>query len=524
MKKQYFYFLPTLLLIIFNINVFNAQNAPPVFTSTTPVTSLNEDQVYNYIIRTSDADGDAVTVTDNTLPSWLSLNGQPTGTVTTFSGSGNYGYLDGTATEAKFKSIDDIAIGRDGIIYVIDKDNYRIRKITPAGVVSTLAGSSYGYADGTGASAQFKGPGGIAVDGNGNVFVADTDNNRIRKITPAGVVTTFAGSGNVGHADGTGTQATFTLPEGVTVDSDGNVYVADTYNNSIRKITPSGVVTTLAGGVYGYLDGTGTAARFKYIQAIAVDNTGNVYVSSGYKIRKITPSGVVTTLAGSLTESIVAGHNDGTGAAATFDDVRGLTVDVLGNVYAADRKNHCVRKITPAGAVTTLAGSGVGGYANGFGTSAKFLYPYGVAADDNDNVYVADMENLYVRKIAGAYTLTGNGSGNVGVYNIALNANDGNGGTALQNFTLTVNAILGLEDVILKGFAMYPNPVNDVLNISAKEDIKEIQIFSLLGQLVMQKVNNSNEVHLNLNKLSQGAYFVKIYTKDKAKVVKLIKQ
>jgi sugar lactone lactonase YvrE len=182
------------------------------------------------------------------------------------------------------------------------------------------------------------------VDGSGNVYVADTENNRIRKITASGVVTTLAGSGNYTFADGNGTAASFRFPQGVAVDGSGNVYVADTENRRIRKITPSGSVTTLAGsGDSRDVDGEGTAASFWGPQGVAVDGSGNVFVSVPINVRKITPSGKVTTLAGSFDDS---GFKDGPGTTALFNEPMGLAVDGSGNVYVADTYNHRIRKIT----------------------------------------------------------------------------------------------------------------------------------------------------------------------------------
>ena len=212
-----------------------------------------------------------------------------------------------------------------------------------AWMVTTLAGSgTAGSADGTGTAAQFSGPRGVAVDSSGNVYVADTLNNRIRKITPEGVVSTLAGTATPGHVDTRGTEAKFNFPERVAVDSSGNVYVADTNNHRIRKITPEGEVTTLAGSTRGFADGAGTKAWFDEPIGVAVDSSGNVYVADSYnhRIRKITPAGVATTLAGSTADSA-----DGTGTAAKFHSPIGVAVDSSGNVHVADSNNHRIRKI-----------------------------------------------------------------------------------------------------------------------------------------------------------------------------------
>ena len=208
----------------------------------------------------------------------------------------------------------------------------------------------------------------------GNVYVADSGGNRILEINSSGDVSLLAGLGSPGSDDGTGSAARFNFPEGVAVDSAGNVYVADTINSTIRYITPSGVVTTLAGLATGFgsADGTGSAARFHFPESVAMDSTRNAYVadSSNYTIRKITPSGVVSTLAG-LAGS--PGSADGTGSAARFFYPGGVAVDSAGNVYVADTENDTIRKITPSGVVSTLAGlAGSPGSADGTGSAARF--------------------------------------------------------------------------------------------------------------------------------------------------------
>ena len=274
--------------------------------------------------------------------------------------------------------------------------------MTSTGVVTTLAGTVgvVGSADGTGSAARFNYPYGVATDKTGNVYVADTYNSTIRKITSAGVVTTLAGTaGAFGSADGTGSGARFNYPWAVTVDGAGNVYVADSYNYTVRKITPAGAVTTLAGlaGNPGVIDGTGSGARFGYLYGIAVDNAGNVYVAdySSSTIRKITPAGVVTTLAG---VPGVAGSADGTGSAARFNAPFGIAVDSVNNVYVGDYNNHIIRRITPAGVVTTLAGvPGSYGIADGMGSAARFRYPAGIAIASSGTLYVADSFNDEIR-------------------------------------------------------------------------------------------------------------------------------
>ncbi len=289
----------------------------------------------------------------------------------------------------------DIAVDASGTLYVTDTYSYLL-KITPAGVVTNLLGLS-----------PRPNIGGIAADKSGNVYVTDETANVIWKISPEGVWSIFAGSSGVaGSANGTGTAATFREPKGIAIDGSGNFYVADMGNALIRKISPKGVVTTLAGGGKGTAaNGKGAAASFNTLTGIGVDKTGNVYVADygSNMIRKITPGGVVTTLAG--TEG-VNGAANGTGKTASFSSINGIAVDPSGNVYVADKGNALVRKITSRGLVTTLAGAlgtvkgqNLGGFADGTGTSALFHTPYGVAVDPSGSVYVADFWNNSIRKI-----------------------------------------------------------------------------------------------------------------------------
>ena len=315
--------------------------------------------------------------------------------VFTLAGSGVSGSADGPGATAQFYSPTGVAVDGSGNVYVADYNNNRIRKVTAAGVVTTLAGSSSGYLDATGTSAEFRYPSSVAVDGSGNVYVSDCGSHSIRKVTAAGEVTTLAGS--YGYADGPGASAQFKYPFGVAVDALGNVYVADWGNYRIRKVTAAGDVTTLAGGgVASGMDGPGASALFGTITGVALDVSGNVYVADVglNRIRKVTAAGDVTTLAGSS-----QGYADGPGASAQFNQPSGVALDAVGNVYVADRYNNRIRKVTAAGEVTTLAGSGVAGYADDTGASAQFASPRGVAVDASGNVYVADYDNHAIRYI-----------------------------------------------------------------------------------------------------------------------------
>jgi sugar lactone lactonase YvrE len=333
----------------------------------------------------------------------------PSGSVTNFAGtSGNFGSADGT-TPARFWLPQSVAADTAGNVYVADSANGTIRRITSAGVVSTLAGSaSAGSADGPGSGARFSGPAGAAIDSSGNVYVADTGNGTIRVVTSGGGVSTLAGfPGSFGATDGTNAGAQFYGPQATALDSSGNLYVADTANHTIRKVTSSGVVTTLAGsaGTNGMADGTGSNARFNFPQGLAVDTLGNLYVADtwNHAIRKVTPAGVVTTLAGvpGLYGNI-DGTSLGTGTnAARFYCPSGLTVDTAGNVYVADTRNHTVRKVTSSGAVSTLAGMpGVWGSADGTNSGSRFNQPQDIAVDFNGNLYVLDSGNHTVRMVA----------------------------------------------------------------------------------------------------------------------------
>ena len=316
-------------------------------------------------------------------------------------GNDTAGSVDGIGAAARFDSPEGIAVDLNGNVFVADPATYTIRKISPDGVVTTLAGAAgqKGSQDGPAASARFAFPSCVVVDRAGNLYVGDEDNDTIRKITPDGVVSTFAGqTGTPGWNDGRGTAAQFVAPTALAIDSAGNLYVADRLAQTVRKITPDGLVTTLAGqpGMPGANDGNVSVARLEWPTGIAVDQDGDVYVSdSSATIRKITPDGTVSTLAG---KAGAHGTTDGTGANARFAEMFGIAVDRAGTIYAVDL-NDTIRKITRDGVVTTLAGRpGIAGAIDGDSSVARFNEPFCVAVDRAGDLYITDSGNHTIRK------------------------------------------------------------------------------------------------------------------------------
>jgi sugar lactone lactonase YvrE len=391
------------------------------------------------------------------------------GTVTTLAGSPAAGFADGSGTSARFDGPRQIAVDDSGVVFVADCNNHRIRKVQPNGDVSTLAGSSAGFADGTAPEARFNCPSGVALDGQGNLLVADRINYRIRKIVlSSSAVSTLAGglSGRSGFADGqgpsaqfdepsaltvgggyvfvseqagkrvrkidasgnvtsvagspvrdgTGSGAHFLLPIGIAVDPrSGSLLVADHYGHSIRKMAPDGQVITLAGtAAGGFADGKGNQARFFKPFSLAFARNGDAYLTEASDgiVRKLSPDGTVTRIAGS-TGNI--GYVDGTGETAQFRYPRGIAVDAADNLYVADYGNHVIRKIDSNRVVSTLAGDGMAGNTDGTGAAARFNYPEGLALDDSGNLFVADRLNHLIRKVELATrkvtTLAGGASG-----------------------------------------------------------------------------------------------------------------
>ena len=330
------------------------------------------------------------------------------GQVTTFAGSttSDTGYMDGTGTAARFNSVQQMALDASGNLYATDTYNSVIRKITPSGVVTTFAGTAgvTGYADGQGTLATFYYPDGIAIDASGNILIGDWINNAIRKITPGGAVTTVYHSI---YPFG---------PNGMFLESSGSLLVSALNGNQIVEISPAYAATIIAGSTQwetGFVDATGTAAEFNYPSDVTMDATGNIYVADSFNnaIRKITPAGVVSTFAGSNVNNNPGGFADGVGTAALFNNPTGFAMATAGVLYVADRFNNDIRRIMPDGTVNRVAGSATQsvGNADGVATAAGFNWPDYITIDNNAGIaYISEWSGNRIRKmLLTGYSLSG---------------------------------------------------------------------------------------------------------------------
>jgi hypothetical protein len=407
----------------------NGQSTADVNTASTAVTDWVLDEIRNERADLTDvslagyaADRAFITSTiSQAQAQWICSNDVPTvaafvrgafagagytpktllyGMASTYAGSGAYTSTNGPAPGAGFRYPYGVAFDATGNLVTMEVQGYKVRAIAPGGgAVSTIAGTgARGATNGPGASAQFWNAYNVAIDAAGNKFVTDRSNNQIRKITPGGVVSTFAGSTAAGLVDATGTAARFNRPIGLAIDPAGNLYVGDTGNGAIRKITPAGVVTTYAGdgsGSTGYVDGPANTARFYNSTGLTVDSVGNVLVADqfNYRVRAITPGGQVLTVAGS------GGRNDKDGpvAQAEFNRPSCVVSDDRNYIYVADFSAGTIRRIGPTGTVRTLCGGP--GFADGPGRTARFANTGGITRAADGTLYVGDALNYRVRKV-----------------------------------------------------------------------------------------------------------------------------
>jgi sugar lactone lactonase YvrE len=365
-------------------------------------------------IRDSDVDANHFLTTSNSTvlaatTTNVALGNLTTGMVRTFAGSGVPGNAEGTGTAATFNSPEGVFVDSAFAVFVADSGNHRIRKITPAGVTSLIAGSTAGFSNANGALAQFNEPRGVVVSSTGNVIVADALNHCIRKIDTSNNVTTLAGTClSAGNLAGQDVSARFNTPSALAIDTAGNIYVADTGNHNIKKIDTTNMVTIVAGStapvpLSGYvedIDGVGNDARFLSPRGIAVKSDGSeIYVadSGNHCIRKIvTATSITSLLAG--TPGVPGSGDNPTGSLATFNQPRGLAVDSSGNIYIAATTNNKVRMVKPSTAVVTLAGSGAPGSVDDNALAAQFNLPTGISRDSKGRLFIADRNSHKIRK------------------------------------------------------------------------------------------------------------------------------
>jgi hypothetical protein len=426
------------------------------------------------------------------IPCSLFLTPDSAQNISTIAGNGFGGFSGdgGQATAAEIYNPCGIGTDASGNVYIADETGNRVRKVTTAGIITTVAGTITGGFSGDGGpatAAEISSPQGLTVDRKGNIYIADFANNRIRKVNTNAVISTFAGIGtNAFSGDGgPATAAELNAPSEVAADTMGNIYIADETNNRIRKINTSGIISTYAGNGFGGFSGDGgqaTAAEINNITGVSTDNSNNVYIAdySNNRIRKVGTTGIITTIAGNGT----AGFG-GDGSAATAAMLNGpCTVHVgsTGLIYIADGMNYRIRMINTSGVITTIAGDGISGFGGDGGpaTAAMFNYPFGVAVDLSGNVYVGDVFNNRVREIA-----------------------------AMPLITYEMKA-----DNEVK---VFPNPNNGKFTIQesgARNQNSVVEIYNMLGEKVFSKslLHLTTEYSLDLSSQSAGIYLYRILT------------
>lgn len=417
----------------------------------------------------------------------LPMKGQ---VITTVAGGGIGGLGDGgAAVSAQLVHPVGIAVDGVGNLFIADRDNHRIRKVDISGVISTIAGTgTFGFSGDGGAAtlAKINSPRGIAVDAVGNVYFADVANQRIRKITTSGTITTIAGTGISGYNGDNiaASTADLSYPDDVAVDNAGNIYISDFNNNRIRKVNSGGVISTCAGvGISGYNGDSqpATIAQLDHPYGIALDNSGNLFIADfgNYRIRKVSNSGIIITVAGNGT----TGYSGDGGPATTAQMApNSIEVDGYGNIYITDAINHVARKILPNGIIETIAGIGFSGY-NGdniVATTARLSNPTDITTNANGSVYIADFGNQRIRYI---------------------------------NSTVGINNIISLQSIV----TLYPNPAINQVNIISAQAIETITITDITGKdmsilplWLHNKRGNYWETTINIGHLPPGLYLATV--------------
>ena len=425
----------------------------------------------------------------------LNINAQIISTVAGGGNCGNPFYCGdgGQATDAVLYAPYGVACDAAGNLYIADNGNSVVRKINTAGIITTIAGTgtTHGYSGdgGQATAAKLFALVSLGLDAIGNLYIADYGNNRIRKVNTLGIITTIVGNGTVGNSGdgGYSTAAQLSSPTGIAFDTIGNLFVADAGNNRIRMINSAGIISTIAGnGSLGGFSGDGgqaTAAKLNYPSNIAFDKAGNMYITdmSNYRIRKVNTAGIITTIAGTGIQGYSGDGGNATAAELNFP--YSIAVDGLDNLFIADDGNNAIRKINPAGIINTIAGNGVRGFSGdgGQATNAELYEPSGVAFDRAGNLFIADEINYRVRKIE----------------------------LALCEGCASIEQITNTTDI-----SIYPNPNNSSFIIEPSNTTKQtIQVYDVSGKLVLSQTING-KTNIDASILSEGVYNVSLINSE----------
>jgi sugar lactone lactonase YvrE len=412
---------------------------------------------------------------------------QTTPLMTTIAGNHAAGYTGngGTATSASMYKPHGVAVDGAGNVYIAEPGNQVVRRVSPSGIITVIAGNhTTGYSGdgGYATAAQLYLPADVCLDRYGNIYVSEIGNHCVRKITTTGFITTFAGNGTVGNGGDGGLADTATLngPFGIAFDTSGNLFIADAYSNCIRKVAVSGIIYTVAGnsGATGYTGdgGPATGATFNSPHDIAFDSSRNMYIADfgNNVIRKINTFGTISTMAGTGAAGYLGDTEPATDA--TFRYPYALCMDTANNIYISDSGNACIRKINTAGIIQTVAGYGVPGY-SGDGapaTMAQLNSPAGLTTDIYGNIYIADFGNDVIRKV------------------------------------VVFNPTLGIKTLANDGIAICPNPAKNVLNVSAANGINVVNITNVSGETVFSHQYNANKIQITVEGLPAGLYYIRV--------------
>ena len=403
----------------------------------------------------------------------LNSSSVPNGIITTVAGGGSGGD-GGAATSASLSQIyGDVAVDTSGNLFIPDFFNNRVRKVSTSGIITTVAGGGGGGDGGAATNASLDLPQGVAMDVSGNLFIADHDNNRVRKVSTSGIITTVAGNGTSGYLGDGGAATNANLsPTGVAVDASGNLFIADQDNSRVRKVSTNGIITTIAGGGGGGDGGAAANASLSHPFDVKIDSYGNLFIADtvNQRIRKVSTNGIINTVAG--------GGSGGDGGAATNASLNypsGVALDNAGNIFIADTDNHCIRKVDTNGIITTVAGNR--GYSGNYGdggpaTNALFYYTYGIAVDASGNLFVSDEANKRIRKVTNTQgpslalnnlTLTDAGS-----YQVVVIGSSGSVTSSVANLIVATSPLIyqtvaNSDRSLSLNFVSQPNSTNVVL-------------------------------------------------------------